>query len=302
MGQYWILRDMDARTTSALGKLGESFFDMGESLHEALCRVPIPSFTLHPQVRPDVPAMFRLAMTCRQCSRAGEPVLRRVLFEHFAPSAGHRLLCVGDGVKPGDYPLTLELSDGELQELNGTVEDEEYIDEECDATLYNIIPTKDHVTNRGIKDALRSKIGPYLWPALYSTVSKIVPDQPCPCDTSFVLRNLSQRQYVRGEAMDEFCQKMAFGANNSRKDRPRLGDAAMARICWSSDCSTSLNYDGPIEVHRGVWAGNRLDIVPSEAFLADCKDDAQAWVDVSAEVIAEVEAIWVAERMLKRRD
>ena len=54
MGQYWLFRDMDARTSMDLAKLGESYFGVGEDLHKMLCRVPIPaSITLHPEGRPE---------------------------------------------------------------------------------------------------------------------------------------------------------------------------------------------------------------------------------------------------------
>ncbi|KAI5894865.1 uncharacterized protein SCHCODRAFT_02571716 [Schizophyllum commune H4-8] len=302
MGQYWCLRDMDARTSMYLGKLGESYFGMGEELHKMLCRVPIPaSITLH--LKEDRSTDSR-SMSIDRASQAGMPYLRRAIFKRFAPSAEHRLICVGDYTEPDDIPPGLQLTEEEKEELDGTVEDEDDGEEYC-ATLSNI-PSEGSIERRDLESVLfgesRWKWHVYYIPGLTGVMHKLIPTRPSEVDPTLVLRNLSKRQYVRGEAMKEFSQTVIPGRNGSEGMVPCLADAIMPRVCWASDGSTSLNYEGPLQVHRGVWAGNRFDIVPQSIFMAECKDSDQPWTDVSAEVIAEVEAIWVAEEMLKRRE
>ncbi|KAL1703529.1 hypothetical protein EV121DRAFT_281057 [Schizophyllum commune] len=284
MGQYWCLRDMDARTSMYLGKLGESYFGMGEDLHKMLCREDRSTSSRWMSI-----------------GRAGMPYLRRAIFKRFAPSAEHRLICVGDYTEPDDIPPGLELTEEEKEELDGTVEDEDDGEEYC-ATLSNI-PSEGSIERRDLESVLfgecRWKWHVYYIPGLTGIMHKLIPRRPSEFDPTLVLRNLSTRQYVRGQAIKEFNQTVVPGHNGREGMVPCLADAIMPRVCWASDGSTSLNYEGPLQVHRGVWAGNRFDIVPEDLFLAECKNSDQPWTDVSAEVIAEVEAIWVAEEMLK---
>ena len=248
--------------------------------------------------------MICFAMTCRHISQAGMPYLRRAIFKRFAPSAEHRLICVGDYTEPDDIPPGLELTEEEKEELDGTVEDEDDGEEYC-ATLSNI-PSKGSIERRDLESVLfgecRWKWRVYFIPGLTGVMHKLIPTRPSESDPTLVLRNLSARQYVRGQAIKEFNQTVVPGHNGREGMVPCLADAIMPRVCWASDGSTSLNYEGPLQVHRGVWAGNRFDIVPEDLFLAECKNSDQPWTDVSAEVVAEVEAIWVAEEMLKRRE
>ncbi|TRM65171.1 hypothetical protein BD626DRAFT_628409 [Schizophyllum amplum] len=338
MGQYWILLDMDARRKEWLGKLGESFFGMNDELCKILCRVPIPAFTLHPQEKPefelcngagknsalmrlpaelmglvfgfladdgDVIDMLWLAMTCRQCSRVGEAFVRRGLFEQYSASADHRLICVGDYLEQDDLPPNIELYEDEAEELEGSVDDED--GEQCDATLYQLQCKEGFQDDIDIHTKLRSKLphDDWLLPTVhYLSTSRIlrrlVPKAPCHCgcDVPLVLRNLSRNEYVRSQAMLDLHKTVTPA--NPADWLPYLGDAVMARICWASSPETSLNYEGPIQVHRGVWAGDRFDIVPEEFFEKERQAAEQPWTDVSVEVASEVEAIWVAEEYLER--
>ncbi len=75
-----------------------------------------------------------------------------------------------------------------------------------------------------------------------------------------------------------------------------MGKVLLSQICWSSDDSMSLSYDGP--VHRGKWAGDRFEYTTLER-LRDLKPveggEKGEWEDVSDEVIGEVAAIFRAE-------
>jgi hypothetical protein len=75
--------------------------------------------------------------------------------------------------------------------------------------------------------------------------------------------------------------------------RVGFGEIVLSRISFSSDSSVSMRYAG--DIHRGVWAGDRFDIVGSEWLEGLDVDTAAAWVDVSDEVLKEVEGIWRSE-------
>ena len=50
-----------------------------------------------------------------------------------------------------------------------------------------------------------------------------------------------------------------------------------------------MSYEG--DIHRGVWAGDRFDIVTLEEVKSDSGDEVK-WEDVSDEVVEEMDAIW----------
>ncbi|KAF9012040.1 hypothetical protein BDQ17DRAFT_1345320 [Cyathus striatus] len=64
-----------------------------------------------------------------------------------------------------------------------------------------------------------------------------------------------------------------------------------ARICWSSDDSVSMAMPyGVPHIVRGIWAGDRFDVVRVdnvEAFV-----EGEEWVDVTGELKKHVETIF----------
>lgn len=103
-------------------------------------------------------------------------------------------------------------------------------------------------------------------------------------DRTRILRNLSRRQFVRSDSLavigtDRFCG---------------LGRALLARICWSTDPSCAMSYDG--DITRGVWAGDRFDIVRLSE-LGDTLEEVNnsGWKDVTKEVREEMIEIWKSE-------
>ncbi|KAJ7670597.1 hypothetical protein DFH06DRAFT_1369584 [Mycena polygramma] len=71
-----------------------------------------------------------------------------------------------------------------------------------------------------------------------------------------------------------------------------LGEVVLSRICLSNEGDVrGLTYDGGI--HRGVWAGDRFDIVAAE-WLEEFGDD-PSWADVSEEVVREMGSICEAD-------
>ncbi|KAJ7342861.1 hypothetical protein DFH08DRAFT_962891 [Mycena albidolilacea] len=99
-----------------------------------------------------------------------------------------------------------------------------------------------------------------------------------------ILRNLSRHQYVRESAPIRWRE--AAQAELKETMDVGLGEVVLSRICFSTDGSVAMVYDG--DIHRGVWTGDRLDIVAESEFS---DDDRSVWMDVSDKVLKEVDAM-----------
>lgn len=91
-----------------------------------------------------------------------------------------------------------------------------------------------------------------------------------------VLRNLSKKAYVRSDTFSIDGSDPVWG----------FGRALVFRISWSTDSSCNMAYEG---LTRGVWAGDRFDVVRLSTFQADAGND--DWSDVTQEVKDEMIAI-----------
>ncbi|KAG5635142.1 hypothetical protein H0H81_012293 [Sphagnurus paluster] len=104
------------------------------------------------------------------------------------------------------------------------------------------------------------------------------------------LRNLTKKEYVRGDAIERVRREP--DARAQRLDNLSFNHILAARFTWSSDPSLSMSYEGPL--HRGVWAGHRFDVVEIGC-LYNGQESLDGWKDVSEEVIAEVREIAKAD-------
>ncbi|KAI4519703.1 hypothetical protein K525DRAFT_205436 [Schizophyllum commune Loenen D] len=132
--------------------------------------------------------------------------------------------------------------------------------------------------------------------------------QPRPTgETGYVLRNLTRKVFVRGDAIAEFNQKY-----HSVLQKPaRLADAAFARATWQPvwvrnppgqhsgrGCGIpGWTPDG--KRWRGAWAGNRFDIVPMAVFEQEKAEAGEEWADESSALVKEIYRIWVEEYQLE---
>ncbi|KAJ7037707.1 hypothetical protein C8F04DRAFT_1180181 [Mycena alexandri] len=98
-----------------------------------------------------------------------------------------------------------------------------------------------------------------------------------------ILRNHSRRQYVRQSALRDLQD--VYAGSQVRMAHANLGELIMIRICFSSNPSVSTRWS---DLHRGVWAGNRFDIIDERSeWFPD-----ETWKDVTEEVLNEFEDIW----------
>ena len=107
-----------------------------------------------------------------------------------------------------------------------------------------------------------------------------------PEDVPWILRNLTTREYVRSDAI---ALKPEYIHGPEIKFLG-FGEVVLSRICWSSDSSISMAYNG--NIHRGVWAGHCFDITTRARHEQDVKEE---WKDVSEEISSEIASIWESE-------
>lgn len=227
------------------------------------------------------------ALSCEQMFRSGET---RILAtsKDSVPWAGHRLICVGDYLKNEDIPHGL-LTSEEQEELNQGDDDPDYPEgleltiSDLALTRFQVVEKKRPLDLASSYHLLRSRTGVFDTRINYDVFADIVKwlDDKSDIDKSkpkgdgqLILRNLTKKQYVR---------------DNSTSTA--LGTVLLARICWSSDPSCSMAYDGH-ELTRGVWAGDRFDITTLDQLEVGTTG---VWTDVSKEVDDEMAGIWESE-------
>ena len=247
--------------------------------------------------------------------QCGEPHLRKLYKEYIGPCTGHRLICIGAHAE--DLPAHLETpreldrmrrlldplvaesfsnTDGEgymgvctsssVLGAHVTTDDVEGNAEEDTALIMRIANTMysrccERMLESGIPSALFSRESNLWWSGIEDWFYENERDLPEPGHThSRVLRNLSQRVFVRSDTLNEIMI--------GRPENRGLGSVLVAHICWSTDPSTATPYNG---LHRGIWAGDRFDIVP----LKDFDAGGPGWEDVTASVASTMVDIWEAD-------
>lgn len=109
-------------------------------------------------------------------------------------------------------------------------------------------------------------------------------------DKSWLLRNLTMREFVRSETLD------ATWPNQRRK---HARDWSVEGITFSDLVITRTYWCGTMDEEstqvKGVWAGHRFDIVVQEVHDEEVemeKGKGKEWMDISKEVVGEAEAEW----------
>jgi hypothetical protein len=218
--------------------------------------------------------------------------------------AGENIVCVGEDVKPGDYPRGLfsaeELDTFQQSKANLWVHDDDHVEYVlCDEPF-----SLRHFTSPSVSVVEEAPdLAAESWrlytrcrgrtkqedPAFQATYSELVVTMSTytPRDQPWILRNLTTKQFVRPEAI-------ALKPEYIRGPNIRVlgfGEVVLSRICWST--SPSVGITDTTNISRGVWAGHCFDITT----LARHQDDAngEEWTDVSDEVAREIANIWETE-------
>lgn len=263
--------------------------------------------------------VLRFGVTNTFIWKCGERRIRDLYQQERAPWRGHRLICLGDYV--GDLPDQLNNAKS-LCELATTVG---YSHRDChvwfdaDASekwtrrlekLSQGIYENATVVQRGfhlrtdyqLLEDVRSVPGAAAWvnnPRVYGfftntkryshygnsidsdeTDAEEVEAYLEPPEPIMVLRNLSKRVYLRSDTLPFTRYDTVWG----------FGRAVLSRICWSTDPSVSMVCQG--DISRGVWAGDRFDVVELDDFIEEI--ESSGWKDVTSEVREELIALWTS--------
>ncbi|KAF8205307.1 hypothetical protein K438DRAFT_1964384 [Mycena galopus ATCC 62051] len=219
-----------------------------------------------------------LSMTCQLLWNIG----RREIYDSVVGTAsfswaGSRIICVGDYLRNEDIPEGL-LTQGEKEEFTGWDEEE---DERYTLYEYPFREISRHRRSFSMENFVSEHLVPkrlLYRPQYYMSLRALVDIEyktPAPIQPG-ALRNLSRRVYVREAALIAWRE----GTESDQAREVTFGHIVVSRISWSSDPSVSMAWDG--DIHRGVWTGDRFDIVNSD-WLEGLGDDdtAAAAVEVS---------------------
>ncbi|KAJ7718385.1 hypothetical protein B0H14DRAFT_3011301 [Mycena olivaceomarginata] len=237
----------------------------------------------------DLADIVCLSLTSQFLWDIGRQELYRHIEMHAARSswAGDRIICIGDYLDDNDLP----------DNVFTPAEEAYFLGEEDHYTLYDYpfqCISRPRCSFNVADVFMHAKIFTRMeraWGELQIFYALVNRQYTAPEPTQPVLRNLSRHQYVRESALVRWKDGMLAEMEEAR--RVGFGEIVLSRISFSSDSSVSMRYAG--DIHRGVWAGDRFDIVGSEWLEGLDVDTAAAWVDVSDEVLKEVEGIWRSE-------
>ncbi|KAJ7251682.1 hypothetical protein C8J57DRAFT_1474481 [Mycena rebaudengoi] len=275
MGQCWKLINLDKQKTFGnWGKLGEFLFHHAhaDDLETALRGSTLPALALlfpplepggvYREGRSGRPTLCFPLMAAPRVHRLPSPLRRRAR-AHVPPHRAHRggllmgpldrIICAGDYLQNEDIPAGI-LTAAETDALQGPedYEDEDQY-EDGDARTWSLysfsytrmgrvpLPVYYFWVSHCSFDALES--GRFVRDShVLQNLYRTPEPAPAPNAEPAVLRNLSRRKYVR-EAVLRALQAKYAGSRVQMGD-VSLAEAALVRICFSSDDSIATPYQG----------------------------------------------------------
>ncbi|KAJ6153717.1 hypothetical protein N7470_006676 [Penicillium chermesinum] len=206
---------------------------------------------------------LRLSLTNRYFWAVGLRRLEDFIMESLAPWAGERIVCVSDESDPRAIPdeILNETEKADLEELKGIY----------DLKLRKFVV--EYEATHPMSEADHAEIMMGLKPEMLDFYPR---DQP------WILRNLTTKEYVRGEVIalkGEFVQ----GPNIEVLG---FAEILVSRISWSS---REAYFGRDKNLAHGKWAGHRFDITTLPAHEERAGND--GWRDVSDEVLRDLDVI-----------
>lgn len=245
--------------------------------------------------------VIRLALTSPTLWTIGKQRLCTLRDQYFGLWARCRIACIGDSVR--DTPPGL-LSNTDLANLETWVmefRDKSWTKDVRRGLSAFLCASFSIKKDRRLQlegDVLSAKRH-FALGSVERLVADTLLDQPQP--DSPVFRNLTKREYIR-EDKDMLTKIGDFGSDlEDYIDCDMLFEKVLlAQICWSADPTNSMDYKGVL--HRGQWAGDRLDCVEMQYFgrersaqLDGDKSELRPWKDITKEAWALLLDIYKAE-------
>ncbi|KAH7104887.1 hypothetical protein BKA62DRAFT_428859 [Auriculariales sp. MPI-PUGE-AT-0066] len=254
------------------------------------------------------------ALSCQHLYTAARPTLnaRQALSESWA---GDRLICVGERVRADDLPKDPTiLSTEEVQQLRlGGIQGDSAWYNARTITLYTAtdapaFPQRystfaDDLSSQLATLAVESVVGRFsiaqakMWARLFRLqLGRTIKT------ASAVLCNHTLRTYLRGSLL---VKRQSNDLNCVREFRHvRLGDLAALWMLWTSEWSLphahltatlDSHTPGARELHKGPWAGHRVEIVHEPEF------DLEGWADIGVELLDDAVRVYNATFGTSRR-
>ncbi|KAH8167975.1 hypothetical protein CIB48_g276 [Xylaria polymorpha] len=252
----------------------------------------------------DIEDVVSLSITNQYFLSIGLECLDDYYTSTFGRWAGTNVVCVGEDVKPNDYPPDL-FSKEELEVLRQTTTDIPYDWDYPDEGPTCKEPfTLEHFTYPSVCKIEKRKRRPSTLAHSLSArcILRGIHKDPAyrhidpfyvenktyfPVDQQWILRNLTTKQIVYSDAIalsPDYISGPDIGGLG-------FGEVVMSRICWST--SSSVSMEDTTNISRGVWAGHCFDITTLSRHLAETRGE--EWEDVSDEVASEIASIWESE-------
>lgn len=230
----------------------------------------------------NVEDVLRLSLTNRYFWAVGILHIEDHIINSLAPWAGEQIICVSDQCKPCDFPPGL-VGPTEQAELRNLYEwngldtfpiQQPYKKQGGSPLSQNLIKCfREYEAKHRLSELDRTEILMGLRPEILEFY---------PRDRQWILRNLSTKEYVRGDVIalrEEFT-------HGPQIDVLGFAEVLISRISWSSEL---VRIGANENLARGKWAGHRFDITPMS--LHEQSTPNECWKDVSGEVFREMDVI-----------
>ncbi|KAF2967267.1 hypothetical protein GQX73_g6324 [Xylaria multiplex] len=215
--------------------------------------------------------------------------------------SGENFVCVGEKVKPDDYPAGL-FSAEELDTLRPLRTDVCHggwywnCNEPFALSHFRSPTVSDIIDYVDFRDEALSILelcesrAKSKDPTFAARLQQIIPEHSTyfPQDQPWILRNLTTKEFVRSEAI-AVKPEYVWGPHIHRIG---FGEVLVIRTCWSGS-RTAAPLDSETGSPLGVWAGHRFDITTLAKHASET--DSSGWSDVSGEVRREITQLWFCE-------
>ncbi|KAJ5950008.1 hypothetical protein N7454_001592 [Penicillium verhagenii] len=229
----------------------------------------------------DMDDILSFSLTSRYFWAVGLTHIEDRIFSASAPWAGERIICVSDHSKPQDFPAGL-LSAKEQDDL-------EQLNRLHHLDTFTVKHPWKKIGGQSLSERLRERFekweaaNPMSQADRTEILMGLKPEllEFYPRDQPWVLRNLTTKDYVLGEAI---ALKESF-VHGPQIDVLGFAEVLISRIAWSN---WPIDVGHGRNISHGKWAGHRFDIVPLTCVH---KSSGQGWTDVSNELLREMDLL-----------
>lgn len=234
--------------------------------------------------------LIAFLMSNRTLYGIGYNYVQQWLCDTVACSCGNRIICLGDNCY-SDEGLPSGILAEDLEQMTAWNEGGHRDSEDEDTPTYGsfAIETFSEVIPNFLANLRRDKqLRPSNrgWSGEWYDAFRDVIEVEYPSEKKWVLCNLTKREYVTAEAIEE---RTGYGSQGPFSSAPiNLTEILMFWVCYSKDPGTSIAYPG---LHEGPWAADRIEITTMDRLplLKTVKGGVEKdWEDVSKEVISKL--------------